>query len=149
MDVRVAGPLAAKQQTEFNYEIEVPAFKRHNVWVPIDTHGNGKLTFSVGARDALDGDAVEHSLPVNLRRSLETAAAYGTTTAKLEQVSVQVPEGIHTAEFSVFSILGKEVLTTEIFSNSNAIDISSLTKGIYIATITSNGNRISYKLIKN
>ena len=64
------------------------------------------------------------------------------------KVNVSFPEGVHTAEFSVFSILGQEVLTTEISSNRNTIDISSLTKGMYLVTITSNGNRVSFKLIK-
>jgi len=64
------------------------------------------------------------------------------------KVNVSFPEGTHSAEFSVFSILGEAVLTTEISLNRNAIDISSLSRGMYIVTITSNGNRISFKLIK-
>lgn len=64
------------------------------------------------------------------------------------KVNVSFPEGVHTAEFSIFSILGEEVLRTEISSNRNAVDISSLSKGMYLATIISNGNRVSYKLIK-
>ncbi len=64
------------------------------------------------------------------------------------KVNVSFPEEIHTAEFSVFSIIGNEVLTTKIDSIRNTVDISSLNTGIYIATISSHGKRISFKLIK-
>ncbi|MCP4877311.1 MAG: DUF1311 domain-containing protein [Gammaproteobacteria bacterium] len=96
VDVSVAGPLTPDQQTSFSFDLDIAAFKRESVWVPIKTQGDGKLSFKIDGKDQLDGDAVVHSLPVNKRRSLEVGATNGTTTADSTEVSVEVPHGIHT-----------------------------------------------------
>ncbi len=96
VDVKLQGPLAPGQVTDFTYELEIAAFKRENIWIPVNTSGDGKLSFAIDGRDAIDGDALEHSLPVNKRRSLETAATYGSTVEELSEVSIRVPDGIHT-----------------------------------------------------
>ena len=48
----------------------------------------------------------------------------------------------------VFSILGKELLKKTIYPENNALDISTINKGIYIVKITNNYNTITRKLIK-
>ncbi len=64
------------------------------------------------------------------------------------RLNISFPEGIHNAQFSIYNILGKEILTTEIFLERNTVDISSLTAGMYITSITANNKRISFKIIK-
>lgn len=48
----------------------------------------------------------------------------------------------------VFSILGKELLKKTIYPDNNALDISTINKGIYIVKISNNYNTITRKLIK-
>ncbi|MDH3762712.1 MAG: MG2 domain-containing protein, partial [Gammaproteobacteria bacterium] len=110
VDVRLQGPLAPGQATDFSYQLEIAAFKRENVWIPVNTRGDGELSFAIDGRDAIDGDALEHRLPVNKRRSLETAATYGSTTEELSQVSVRVPDGIHTDVGYIGAVLSPTVI---------------------------------------
>jgi hypothetical protein len=51
-----------------------------------------------------------HKLPVNKRRSLETAATYGTTTKDEATVSVAVPEGIYTDVGDIGVVLSPTVI---------------------------------------
>ena len=63
-------------------------------------------------------------------------------------INISFPEGVSEAEFTLHSILGNEVLSTQISKNANSINIESLTTGMYIATIRSNNQKISFKIIK-
>ena len=64
------------------------------------------------------------------------------------QVNVSFPEGIDNAYFSLYDILGKKVLNTEISIDQKSVEMSHLNRGMYIATIESEGDSISFKLIK-
>ncbi len=64
------------------------------------------------------------------------------------RINISFPQQIHNAEITIHSILGNKILTTEITSTNNVVDIETLTAGMYIATITSNNKSISFKLIK-
>jgi len=110
VDVTVDGPLAPGQESRFSYDLDIAAFKRKSIWVPIKTRGYGKLHFTVDGKDKIDGDAVEHSMPVNKRRSLEVAATYGTTTADSASVSVKVPDGIYTDVGYISAVLSPSVM---------------------------------------
>lgn len=110
VDVVVEGPLSSGHKKKFSYNMDVAAYKRKNVWVPIKTKGNGKLKFIVDGKDKIDGDAVEHIMPVNKRRSLETAATYGTITSDSVSESVKVPEGIHTDVGYIGAVLSPSVI---------------------------------------
>jgi len=110
MKVRVDGPLAEKSQREFAYEVDVAPFKRKSVWVPINTKKYGNLTFTARAADASDGDAVEHKLKIGKRRSLETAANYGTFTSGSAKESIKVPEGIYPDVGSISAVLSPTVV---------------------------------------
>ena len=50
------------------------------------------------------------------------------------------------AEISVFDLYGKKVLSQK--TNSNTIDVSDLSEGIYIVNITSENETVNYKIIK-
>jgi len=64
------------------------------------------------------------------------------------KINISFPQQIQNAQFTVHSILGKEILTAEISTTSNVVDIETLTAGMYIATISANNDRISFKIIK-
>lgn len=110
VDVSIDGPVAKGQKTKSSYTIDLAAFKRKTVWVPIKTKGHGKLKFIVDGKDKIDGDAVQHIMPVNKRRSLETAATYGTMTAESVSESVKVPEGIYTDVGYIGAVLSPSVI---------------------------------------
>jgi len=76
-------------------QVELAAFERKRIWMPVSTSGPGELAFLATAGDDLDRDAVEHHIPVNKRRSLITAASYGTTTGESVSESFAFPDGIH------------------------------------------------------
>ncbi len=63
-------------------------------------------------------------------------------------VNISFPEGISEANFTLYSILGNQVLSTSISRNANTVNIENLTSGMYIATISSNNQKISFKIIK-
>ena len=64
------------------------------------------------------------------------------------KINISFPEGISNATFTIYSILGNKVLSTEISRNLNSVNMESLNSGMYIASINSNNKQISFKLIK-
>jgi len=64
------------------------------------------------------------------------------------RINISFPQQIQEAQFTIHSILGNEILSTQISTTNNVVDIETLTAGMYIATITSNNKSISFKVIK-
>lgn len=64
------------------------------------------------------------------------------------KINISFPQQIQNAQFTIHSILGKELFTREISTTNNVINIETLTAGIYIATISANNDHISFKIIK-
>lgn len=58
-------------------DIELLPFKRKTLFLPVETKRAGTLIFTAQAKDALDGDAVTHTLKVNQERSYITVLNYG------------------------------------------------------------------------
>jgi uncharacterized protein YfaS (alpha-2-macroglobulin family) len=71
-------------------------YKRYTVWLPVETTGDGEITFKVRAGDSKDRDALEHKMPVRKRASLEAAATYGTTVSDEVSEVIAFPQGIRT-----------------------------------------------------
>jgi len=79
--------------------------------VPADRNvATGKIAFTATARDATDGDRVLHELAVNKRRSLETAANYGSLDGATVTEQLRFPERIHTDTGDVGVVLSPSVL---------------------------------------
>ncbi|MFH1983703.1 MAG: alpha-2-macroglobulin family protein [Pseudomonadota bacterium] len=76
-------------------QIHLAPFKRETVWLPVETKGFGDIRFTVSAGDAMDTDAVAHTVPVRKRRSLVTAATYGSTLEAAATDRIAFPEGIY------------------------------------------------------
>ena len=64
------------------------------------------------------------------------------------KINISFPEGISKGTFTIYSILGNKVLSTEISRNLNSVNMESLNSGMYIASINSNNKQISFKIIK-
>jgi uncharacterized protein YfaS (alpha-2-macroglobulin family) len=70
----------------------------------------GDIRFKVRASDVVDGDGMEHALPVLKLRSLEFAANYGTTTTDRIEEAIAFPEGIHTDRGAVSVVVAPSVI---------------------------------------
>ncbi|MBT8340009.1 MAG: hypothetical protein KJP07_08345, partial [Desulfatitalea sp.] len=86
--------LAPESRTQSRVNVRLAPFKRQRIWLPVMTKGFGEVRFTATAGDALDSDALVHTVPVNKRRSLLTAANYGTTTQAAVADTVAFPQGI-------------------------------------------------------
>jgi|TARA_R110000787_G_scaffold41071_19_gene101707 serine protease AprX len=64
------------------------------------------------------------------------------------RINISFPEGVSNATFTIYSILGNKVLSTEISRNLNSVNMEALNSGMYIASISSNNKQISFKIIK-
>jgi subtilisin family serine protease len=64
------------------------------------------------------------------------------------KINISFPEGISNATFTIYSILGNKILSTEISRNLNSVNMEALNSGMYIASIISNNKQISFKIIK-
>lgn len=93
--INATGPLAPGSEDRKTAELTLEPYKRQTVWLPVQTKGPGEIAFLARAGDAADGDALEHHVSVNKRRSLITAANYGTTTQSKVSDKVVFPPGIH------------------------------------------------------
>lgn len=64
------------------------------------------------------------------------------------EINISFPKGADQAEFVLYNVLGEIVLKTKISPLKNRLDVSRLTSGMYIASITSNNKTTSFKIIK-
>ncbi len=110
VSVAVDGPLAASDRTIATYKLELAPYKRKSIWLPLVTKGSGELVFIVHGGDKSDTDAIEHTITVNKRRSLETAATYGTTTSDFVTESIKVPDDIYTDVGEIGAVLSPTVI---------------------------------------
>ncbi|RZV43621.1 MAG: large extracellular alpha-helical protein, partial [Acidimicrobiales bacterium] len=98
--------------------VDLPPYKRETVYMPMAAGlvpqsraiRAGHIQFEVRANDAVDGDGMEHTLTVNKRRSLDTAANYGSTTESLATESLLFPDRIHPDVGDVSVVLSPSVI---------------------------------------
>ncbi len=64
------------------------------------------------------------------------------------QINISFPKNAENAVFALYNILGERILQSNINALKNSIDVSGLSSGMYIASITSNSKTTSYKIIK-
>ena len=84
--------------------VDMAPNERKTVWMNIETKSvaqdrnatKGKLSFKIQAGDALDKDGLVHAVDVLKRRSLETAAVYGSTTEAKATEEILFPKDIYT-----------------------------------------------------
>jgi len=110
VEVNVVGPMANGSVKPLRRKLELGPYKKQNIWLPIDTKGHGILRFVAKAADSMDGDGLEHTLMVNKRRSLETAATYGATSKNYVTESIHIPDNIYTDVGGVSVMLAPSVI---------------------------------------
>jgi len=110
VEVTVTGALKKGTRAKLKKIVSIEPYQKSLVWIPIATSGSGKLEFVAKAGDNFDADGLVHSVPVNKRRSLETAATYGTTTKDKVIESIKIPEDIYTDVGGVSVVLAPSVI---------------------------------------
>lgn len=64
------------------------------------------------------------------------------------EINISFPKNSDMAEFKLYDVLGKEVLTKNLTPLQNQVQVSHLKSGLYIASIKSNNKTTSFKIIK-
>ena len=93
VELKAAGDALSEPLTR-RINVELAAYQRKTVWLPLKAEKFGELAFFAKAGDASDSDALEHHIEVNKRRSLVTAATYGTTMQAEVSEKFKYPDGI-------------------------------------------------------
>lgn len=106
---------------------------------PTDEYGYGVPDFGA-ALDALLLIGIEEQM---LENNFALYPNPVTTT-----INISFPKNAEQAEFALYNVLGERILQTNISNMKNSVDVSGLSSGMYIASITSNSKTTSYKIIK-
>lgn len=115
-DVRDDGPDAG--QTLMSQTLRVDAYQRQTVFMPVRAAAlpqtrdlsRGQIRFIASAGDARDRDGLEHTVPVNKRRSLDTAASYGSTDGAAVTESILVPAAAYPDVGAIAVVLSPSVI---------------------------------------
>ena len=101
---------ALSESVDLTQTILAEPYKRIPIWLPVQSQGAGEIRFTAQAGDSLDRDGLVHVVPVKKRRSLLTAANYGTTNENEIREPVQIPEGVYPDVGSLGMVLSPSVL---------------------------------------
>jgi uncharacterized protein YfaS (alpha-2-macroglobulin family) len=72
-------------------KFEVEPYKRTTVWLPLTATGDGLIKLTARGGDDLDRDGLVHTLVVQKRSQLKTAAIYGSTAAQAVTERIHFP----------------------------------------------------------
>ncbi|MEZ5647548.1 MAG: alpha-2-macroglobulin family protein [Alphaproteobacteria bacterium] len=108
----------AKTPASYTETVTLEPYKRVTVLMPIQAaivkatrdQTEGQIRFVARAGDDLDTDGMEFILPIEKRRSLETAATYGTTDAVKVDEAIAFPDKIHPDIGSVSVVVSPTVI---------------------------------------
>ena len=128
----------------------VPTLKNNVVMQAIresaDKYNNPTNQYGYGIPDF--GAALDYLLTLGTEQQmLDTNFALYPNPVST-QINISFPKSVENAEFALYNVLGEKILQTRITSMKNSIDVSGLSSGMYIASITSNNKTTSYKIIK-
>jgi uncharacterized protein YfaS (alpha-2-macroglobulin family) len=90
--------------------LEVEPFKRATVWLPLKTTDDGLIKLTARGGDDLDRDGIVHTIVVQKRYRLETAATYGSTVAPAVTERILFPQNIRTDVGNLSLVLSPSVI---------------------------------------
>jgi hypothetical protein len=94
------------------------------------------------------GDALNALLLLSVEEQMQDTQFALYPNPVSNQINISFPKNADSAEFALYNILGEKILQKNITTLRNSIDVSALSSGMYIASITSNNKTTSYKIIK-
>jgi hypothetical protein len=95
---------------EVTRTMEVEPYQRTMVWLPLKTTYGGQIKLTARGGDDLDQDGLIHTITVQKRYRLETAATYGSTVAEAVSERILFPQDIRTDVGSVSLLLSPTVI---------------------------------------
>ncbi len=90
--------------------LDVEPYKRAMVWLPLKTTADGLIKLTAHGGDELDRDGMVHTIDVQKRYRLETAATYGSTVAPAVTERILFPRDIRTDVGNVNLMLSPSVI---------------------------------------
>ncbi|MGH1539158.1 MAG: MG2 domain-containing protein [Arenicella sp.] len=109
VNLQAAGD-AMQEPSNEEFILQVKPYERKKIYLPITAKKSGELAFLASASSGEDSDALEHHIPVNKRRSLVTAATYGTTTQTNVAEKIAFPDNIYSDVGGISLIVSPSVL---------------------------------------
>jgi alpha-2-macroglobulin len=100
---------AGKKNRQATRVLDLEPFQRTTVWLPLKTTRGGTIKLTAQGGDALDRDGIVHTIGVQKRFRLETAATYGSTVAPTVSERMLFPRDIRTDVGQVSLILSPSV----------------------------------------
>jgi alpha-2-macroglobulin len=94
--INITAKQGAQPPQTISQKVKAEPYKRQMVWLPLQAKSAEPFDFKVIADNGEYKDGLEAKLTVNLRRSLETAATFGTTTQKEVTENISIPADIYT-----------------------------------------------------
>ena len=70
-------------------------------------------------------------------------------SAELLGETIQLPQGVNSANLKIYNVIGKLVLETELSRSESRLDLSELNSGIYILSVESDTASKQLKIIKS
>ncbi len=98
------------KRREATQTLEIEPFKRATVWLPLKTTDDGLIRLTARGGDALDRDGIVHTVVVQKRYRLQTAATYGSTVAPAVSERILFPQDIRTDVGNVSLMLSPSVI---------------------------------------
>ena len=66
-----------------------------------------------------------------------------------DKVTIQLPQGVNSANLKIYNVIGKLVLETELSRSESRLDLSELNSGIYILSVEIDTASKQLKIIKS
>ncbi|MCU7958448.1 MAG: large extracellular alpha-helical protein [gamma proteobacterium symbiont of Bathyaustriella thionipta] len=106
--MKASGPL--KGVAESIRQLDLHAWERKSVWLPLQTSGPGKIKFQVLAGDKQDSDGLRSELDVLPWQALQSAASWGSSTKDSISESIAWPQDIRTDTGGLSVLLSPSVI---------------------------------------
>ena len=101
---------AGQRIRQISHTLEIAPFKRVMAWLPLKTTNDGSVTLTARGGDTLDQDGIVHTIDVQKRYRLETAATYGSIVTPEVTERILFPRDIRTDVGTLNLVLSPSVI---------------------------------------
>lgn len=139
----IAGAIASLWQAapQLKNEVIMQAIREsaHLYDQPTDEMGYGIPNFD---------DALNRIQQLNLEHTRKEKLFAIYPNPVKDNLNISFPGTIQKASLSIYNVLGKKIIETEINPDSNKINLSTLTSDVYLVSITAENKTSTFKIIK-
>jgi hypothetical protein len=112
----------------------------YTVWI-----GNGYLAPNQGTWDSVEVELLGVETEVGIED--QTIAGFSQFyNPQSKNLTIAANENF--SSISLFNVLGQQVLSRNLSSNNEVINLSNMKDGVYIANVTAGGNTTTFKIVK-